>query len=63
MMMLFWVTSILLVVWVVRSLFPRKVHSARAQALEAFRQRYARGEINVAEQELVRARLEEVPVE
>ncbi len=62
MMVLFWVAIILLVVWVVRSLFPRQVHSGRAQALETLQQRYAEGSINAAEYEQARARLEEIPV-
>jgi putative membrane protein len=62
MMVLFWVAIILLVVWVVRSLFPRQVGSGRAQALETLRQRYAEGSINAAEYEQARARLEEIPV-
>ena len=62
MMILFWVAIILLVVWVVRSLFPRQVRSGRAQALETLLQRYAEGSINAAEYEQARARLEEIPV-
>ncbi len=62
MMVLFWVAIILLVVWVVRSLFPRQVRSGRDQALETLRQRYAEGSINAAEYEQARARLEEIPV-
>ena len=61
-MVLFWVTIILLVIWVVRSLFPRQVSSGHDQALETLQQRYAAGEINVAEYEQARARLEEIPV-
>ena len=63
MMVLFWVTIILLVIWGVRSLFPRQVPSGRDQALETLRQRYAAGEINAAEYEQARARLEQIPVE
>ncbi len=62
MMVLFWIAIILLVIWVVRSLFPRQVRSEHDQALEILRQRYAAGEINAAEYEQARARLEEVPV-
>jgi putative membrane protein len=62
MMVLFWIAIILLVVWVVRSLFPREMRSGRDQALETLQQRYARGEINAAEYEQARARLEEIPV-
>ena len=62
MMVLFWVAIILLVIWVVRSLFPRQVRSGREQALETLRQRYAAGEINAAEYEQARARLEQTPV-
>ncbi len=62
MMVLFWVAIILLVIWVVRSLFPRQVRSGRDQALETLRQRYAEGSINAAEYEQARARLEEIPV-
>ncbi len=62
MMVLFWIAIILLVIWGVRSLFPRRVRSEHDQALETLRQRYAAGEINVAEYEQARARLEEAPV-
>ncbi len=61
-MILFWISIILLVIWVVRSLYPRQVRSGHDQALETLRQRYARGEINAAEYEQARARLEEIPV-
>jgi putative membrane protein len=62
MMVLFWIAIILLVIWAVRSLFPRQMGSGRDQALETLRQRYAAGEINAAEYEQARARLEEVPI-
>ena len=62
MMVLFWVAIILLVIWVVRGLFPRQMRSGRAQALETLQQRYAKGEINAAEYEQARARLEQIPV-
>ncbi len=62
MMVLFWIAIILLVVWVVRSLFPRERRSGHDQALEMLRQRYAKGEISAAEYEQARARLEEIPV-
>ena len=62
MMVLFWIAIILLVGWVVRSLFPRESRSGRDQALEALGQRYAKGEISAAEYEQARARLEEIPV-
>ena len=62
MMVLFWVTIIVLVVWVVRGLFPHRVGSGRDLALETLRQRYAAGEINAAEYEQARARLEQSPV-
>ncbi len=61
MMVLFWVTIILLVVWVVRSLFPRDRRSGHDQALEILQQRYAKGEISAAEYKQARARLEEIP--
>ena len=61
-MVLFWMAIILLVVWVVRNLFPRESRSGRAQALETLQQRYAEGEISAAEYEQARARLEEIPV-
>ena len=61
-MVLFWVAIILLVIWAVRSLFPRERRSGSDQALEILRQRYAKGEINAAEYEQARARLEEIPV-
>jgi uncharacterized membrane protein len=62
MMVLFWVAIILLVIWVVRSLFPHQVRSGHDQALERLRQRYAEGSIKAAEYEQARARLEETPV-
>jgi len=62
MMVLFWIAIIVLVIWVVRSLFPRQMRSGRAQTLETLQQRYAAGEINAAEYEQARARLEEIPV-
>ena len=62
MMVLFWIAIILLVIWVVRSLFPRQMRSGRDQALETLQQRYAAGSINAAEYEQARARLEEIPV-
>jgi len=62
MMVLFWIAIMLLVIWVVRSLFPRQMRSGSAQALETLQQRYAAGEINAAEYEQARARLEEIPV-
>lgn len=62
MMILFWVAVIALVIWAVRSLFPRQSHTSRVQTLETLRQRYAAGEINAAEYEQARARLEEIPV-
>ena len=62
MMVLFWVTILLLAVWVVRRLFPRERRSGRDQVLETLQQRYARGEISAAEYEQARARLEEIPV-
>lgn len=61
-MILFWIAIILLVIWAVRSLFPRERRSGSDQALEILRQRYAKGEINVAEYEQARARLEDMPV-
>jgi putative membrane protein len=61
-MVLFWIAIILLAVWVVRSLFPHQMRSGHDQALETLRQRYAAGEINAAEYEQARARLEETPV-
>jgi putative membrane protein len=62
MMVLFWITIILFVIWVVRSLFPRERSSGHDHALETLRQRYARGEISAAEYEQAHARLEEIPV-
>ncbi len=61
-MILFWIAIILLVIWAVRSLFPRESRSGQDQALEILRQRYAKGEINAAEYEQARAQLEETPV-
>ena len=62
MMVLFWITILLLVIWAVRRLFPRERRSGHDQALEMLRQRYAKGEISAAEYEQARARLEEIPV-
>jgi putative membrane protein len=62
MLVLFWIAIILLVIWVVRSLFPREMRSGHDQALETLQQRYAKGEINAAEYEQARARLEQIPV-
>ena len=62
MMVLFLIAIILLVIWVMRGLFPRQMRSGHDQALEILRQRYATGEINAAEYEQARARLEHVPV-
>jgi len=62
MMVLFWIAIILLVIWVVRSLFPRQMSSGHDRALEILRQRYASGEISAAEYEQALARLEPTPV-
>jgi putative membrane protein len=62
MMVLFLIAIILLVIWVVRSLFPRQMRSGHDQALETLRQRFAAGEINAAEYEQARARVEQIPV-
>ncbi len=62
MMILFWVAIILLVIWAVRSLFPQQSRSGHDQALETLQRRYAAGEINAAEYEQARARLEQTPV-
>ena len=62
MMVLFLVVVVALVIWAMRSLFPRQLRTGYDQPLETLRQRYARGEINAAEYEQARARLEQVPV-
>ncbi len=62
MMVLFWIAIILLLIWVVRSLFPHQMRSGGDQALEILRRRYAEGSINAAEYEQARARLEHTPV-
>ena len=62
MMILFWIAIILLLIWIMRSLFPRQMPSGRDLALETLRQRYAAGEINAAEYEQARARLEQTLV-
>ncbi|HKF39336.1 MAG TPA: SHOCT domain-containing protein [Ktedonobacteraceae bacterium] len=62
MMVLFWMAIILLVVWLVHSLFPRQMRSGRDQTPGTLRQRYAEGSISAAEYEQARARLEEIPV-
>ena len=58
MMVLFWIAIILLVIWVVRSLFPHQIRSGHDQALETLRQRYAAGEIDAVTFEQMRERLE-----
>ncbi len=62
MMLFFWVAVILLVIWAMRSLFPRQSHSEGGRALEVLQRRYAAGEINAAEYEQARSRLQEIPV-
>ena len=62
MMVLFLIAIILLVIWAVRRSFPRQMRSGHDQALETLRQRYAAGEINAAEYEQARARVEQIPV-
>ena len=62
MMLLFLIAIVLLVIWVVRRLYPGQMTSGHDQALEILQQRYARGEINVAEYEQARARVERIPV-
>jgi len=62
MMVLFLVAVVALVIWVMRSLFPRQTRTGYDQSLETLRQRYTRGEINAAEYEQARARLEQLPV-
>lgn len=61
MMVIFWLTIVLLGIWVVRNVFPRQRRPERDQTLEILRQRYAAGEINEAEYERARARLEQTP--
>ena len=62
MMVLFLIATILLVIWGVRRLYPRQMTSGHDQALEVLQQRYATGEINAAEYEQARARVEQIPV-
>jgi uncharacterized membrane protein len=62
MMLLFWIAVILLVIWMVRSLFPHQRHSGHDQALEILQQRYDEGSINAAEYEQARTRLKEFPM-
>ena len=62
MMALFLVAIVLLVIWVMRGLFPRQMRTEYDQSLETLRRRYAAGEINAAEYEQARARLEQIPV-
>lgn len=62
MMVLFLIAIILLVIWVVRGLYPRQVRSGHDQILEILQQRFAAGEINAAEYEQARARLVQIPV-
>ncbi|MGI9061786.1 MAG: SHOCT domain-containing protein [Ktedonobacteraceae bacterium] len=62
MMALFLIAIILLAIWVVRGLYPRQARSGHDLALETLQQHYAAGEINAAEYEQARARLEQIPV-
>jgi putative membrane protein len=62
MMVLFLIVVILLAILVVRTLFPRQMRAGHDQALEVLRRRYAAGEINEAEYEQARARLERLPI-
>ena len=62
MMVLFLIAILLLVSWSVRRLFPYQMRSGHDQTLETLRQRYAAGEINAAEYEQARARVEQIPV-
>lgn len=62
MMLLFWITVIVLVIWAVRSLFPRQRREKHDQSLYPLRQRYAAGEIDAAEFEREHAQGEETPV-
>jgi putative membrane protein len=62
MMVIFLIAIVLLVIWVVGRLYPGQMTSGHGQALEVLQQRYARGEINVAEYEQARARVESIPV-
>jgi uncharacterized membrane protein len=50
-MLLFWVGVVALVVWAVRTLFPRERQTAHDGAFEVLRRRYAAGEISAAEYE------------
>lgn len=61
-MLLFWIAVIVLVIWGVRSLFPKEAALQRDQALETLRQRYASGQINADEYERARATLEKTLV-
>src|ERR1051326_478750 len=61
-MVLFWVAVMVLVIWAVRSLFPREAAPKRDQALETLRARYAAGKIDAETYERARAALEETPV-
>jgi uncharacterized membrane protein len=51
MMLLFWAATILLVVWVIRSVFPRQRQSEHEGAVEILKRRYVAGEISQAEYE------------
>jgi putative membrane protein len=59
MMLLFWATIILLVVWAVRSVFPSQRQNERESAVEILKRRYAAGEISQAEYEQARKALGE----
>jgi putative membrane protein len=60
-MVLFLIVTILLVIWGIRRLYLRQMTLGHDQALEVLQQRYAKGELNVAEYGQARARLEEIP--
>lgn len=56
-MVVFWTAIILLVVWVVRSVFPSQRQDEHDGAVELLKRRYAAGEISQAEYEQARKAL------
>ena len=56
-MLAFWIAVVLLIVWVVRSVWPVQHQDERESALEILQRRYAAGEISQAEYEQARRAL------
>lgn len=63
-MAIFWIAAIALVIWGVSNFFPRRERARyenRSGAIEALQRRLGNGEIDYAEYERTRARLEGIP--